>query len=88
MKTIIGLLSTHYVERLAAFYFFDPPRVFWGLWAASKGLLPEVRSAGTPGPAAATVQGTESSVHVAVASNAHVKGPHSSHNSTPPLIHK
>ena len=43
MKTILGLLSTHYVERLSTFYFYNPPRVFWGLWTASKHLLPEVR---------------------------------------------
>jgi hypothetical protein len=42
MKTILGLLSVHYVERLSAFYFYNPPRVFWGLWGASKHLLPEV----------------------------------------------
>lgn len=42
MKTILGLLSTHYVERLSTFYFYNPPRVFWGLWTASKHLLPEV----------------------------------------------
>ncbi|KAI8463544.1 MAG: CRAL-TRIO domain-containing protein [Monoraphidium minutum] len=42
MKTILGLLSTHYVERLSSFYFYNPPTIFWGLWAASKHLLPEV----------------------------------------------
>lgn len=42
MRSVLGLLSTHYVERLAALYFYDPPRVFFGLWNASKHLVPEV----------------------------------------------
>jgi len=42
MRSILGLLSTHYVERLSALYFYDPPRIFFGLWNASKHLVPEV----------------------------------------------
>lgn len=42
MKSILGLLSTHYVERLSAMYFFNPPRIFFGLWNASKHLVHEV----------------------------------------------
>lgn len=37
-----GLLGQHYVERLDALYFYNPPSVFWGLWNSLKGLLPEV----------------------------------------------
>lgn len=37
-----GLLGQHYVERLDAMYFYNPPSVFWGLWNSLKGLLPEV----------------------------------------------
>jgi hypothetical protein len=37
-----GLLGQHYVERLDALYFYNPPSVFWGLWNSLKGLMPEV----------------------------------------------
>jgi hypothetical protein len=42
MRSILGLLSNHYVERLSAMYFFNPPRIFFGLWSASKHLVHEV----------------------------------------------
>lgn len=42
MRSILSLLSVHYVERLACLYFYDPPRIFHGLWNASRHLVPEV----------------------------------------------
>jgi len=46
MNNILGVLSTHYVERLSVLYFYNPPSLFWGLWNASKHLLPEVGGGG------------------------------------------
>jgi hypothetical protein len=43
MKGVLAVLAAHYVERLAALYFFDPPRIFHALWNASKHLVHEVR---------------------------------------------
>lgn len=55
MQQILGLLSTHYVERLSVMYFYNPPALFWGLWEASKPLLPKVVRRGTrTAPPAAT----------------------------------
>lgn len=42
MRMILTMLGQHYVERLSAMYFYNPPLVFWGLWNSMKGLLPEV----------------------------------------------
>jgi hypothetical protein len=43
MGKILGILGTHYVERLSVLYFYNPPALFWGLWNSTKHLLPEVR---------------------------------------------
>ena len=42
MRNILGILSAHYVERLSVMYFYNAPAVFFAIWNASKGLLPEV----------------------------------------------
>ncbi|GBF90145.1 hypothetical protein Rsub_03278 [Raphidocelis subcapitata] len=42
MRNILGILSTHYVERLSVLYFYNPPSLFFTLWNSMKGLLPEV----------------------------------------------
>lgn len=38
-KDVLILMNTHYVERLSAMYFYNPPAIFWGLWNTFKGLL-------------------------------------------------
>lgn len=42
MKAIFSLLGRHYVERLGAMYFYNPPYIFWGAWNTLSGLLPPV----------------------------------------------
>jgi hypothetical protein len=42
MGVVLRMLGEHYVERLSAMWFYNPPMVFWGLWNSMKGLLPEV----------------------------------------------
>lgn len=42
MTNILALLGNHYVERLSAMYFYNPPRIFWGLWNAGRAIMPEV----------------------------------------------
>ncbi len=42
IKEVFRMLNIHYVERMGAMYFYNPPYLFWGLWNSLKGLLPEV----------------------------------------------
>lgn len=41
IKTLFQLLGEHYVERLGAMYFYNPPYIFWGAWNTLSPLLPE-----------------------------------------------
>jgi len=41
IKTLFALLGEHYVERLGAMYFYNPPYIFWGAWNTLSPLLPE-----------------------------------------------
>jgi hypothetical protein len=40
LRMILGMLSLHYVERMEGLYFYNPPLLFWGLWHATRPLLP------------------------------------------------
>ncbi|GFH29660.1 CRAL-TRIO domain-containing protein [Haematococcus lacustris] len=45
IKTLLTLLGEHYVERLGALIFWNPPLIFWGVWNSLSPLLPEVTRA-------------------------------------------